>query len=119
MAPGQQTPRDLIHPLASRCAPHGLQYPFLHGNEKILLEGMNPDRPEFDLPLPGQRPIFAIPFPGHGSMDVPGRLLLVSVNTEERLLRMIWAARVSLRSPLPDERRLELEETIQIRMQEV
>jgi hypothetical protein len=119
MAPGRQNPEELIHPLASRCAPHGLQFPFLLGNEEILLEGMDPDQPELHLPLPGERPILAIPFPGHGAMDVPGRLLLVSVNTEERLLRLIWAARVSLRSPLTDERRLELEESIQIRMQEV
>ncbi|MBT8397229.1 MAG: hypothetical protein KJN92_09690, partial [Gemmatimonadetes bacterium] len=59
------------------------------------------------------------PFPGHGSMDVPGMLLLVSIDAEEGLLRMIWSARVSLPSPLPAERRAELEDTIQIRMQEV
>jgi hypothetical protein len=46
-------------------------------------------------------------------------LLLVSIDTEEGLLRMIWSARVSLASPLPAERSAELEETIQIRMQEL
>jgi hypothetical protein len=110
---------DLLHPLASRCAPHGLQFPFLQGNEGILLEGMDPDYPKLPLELPRHRPTFVIPFPGRGSMDVPGMLLLVSIDTEEGLLRMIWSARVSLASPLPAERSAELEETIQIRMQEL
>jgi len=108
---------NLLHPLATRCAPHGLQLPFLQGNEEFLLEGMDPDHPKLPLALPRSRPTFLIPFPGHGSMDVPGTLLLVSIDAEEGLLRMIWSARVSLPSPLPAERSAELEESIQIRMQ--
>ena len=110
---------NLLHPLATRCAPHGLQFPFLQGNEEILLEGMDPDYPKLPLVLPRIRPTFVIPFPGRGSRDVPGMLLLVSIDVEVGLLRMIWSARISLASPLPAERSAELEETIQIRMQEL
>jgi hypothetical protein len=114
-----ETYSGLLHPLASRCAPHGLQFPFLLGNEEVLLEGMDPDYPKLPLRLPRIRPTFVIPISGRGPIDVPGTILMISIDSEEGLLRMIWSARVSLPSPLPDERSAELADTIQIRIQEV
>lgn len=116
-APPERYP-SLLHPLATRCAAHGLQLPFMRGDEAMLLEGMDAAHPKLRLSLPRVRPVFAVPFPGHPPMEVDGALLLVSIDVDARALRMIWSARISLASALPPGRGEELEEEIGIQMRD-
>jgi hypothetical protein len=92
----------LIHPELARCAPIGLRLPFLQGDERITLYGMDPAEPVLAVHLPGTRPIFRLPPMGHTGreQELDSQLYHVFIDVDERLLSLVWSARVPWSKPL-------------------
>jgi hypothetical protein len=86
----------LIHPDLSRCAPIGLRFDFLRGDETIRLSGMDPRHPDLDVPLPRQRVQFSIPVQDR-FVEAYGELAQIFVDVDKGVLTLIWVAR----TPLP------------------
>lgn len=106
----------LVHPDAGRVASLGLRMPFLKGNEEILLSGMDPAVPEFRVVLPGERPEFTITDAPGGSATVPGSLLLVFIDFHQKILNLIWGARLPLEHGLRRGQDKEIQETTSVQM---
>jgi len=89
----------LIHPELARCAPIGLRLPFLQGNEIVVLHGMNPAVEEWQVPLPGERPVFLMPIEGKERELVP-QLFQLFIEADKKQLCLIWGARTPWPKPL-------------------
>jgi len=111
--------QNLIHPLASRCASLGLWLPFLRGNEKIQLIGMNKRKPEYIVQLPGERPIFTLNCPHVDSSHADSQLMLVCIDLHQQSLNLIWSARTVLTKPMIQNQLDELLPTIIIDMHRI
>lgn len=91
---------DLIHPEVSRCAPIGLRFPVLRGDEAIVLSGMAHECTERTVCLPAEYPVFATPLERG---DIDGRLGQVFVDADQQRLELIWTARTPIaRAPRLD-----------------
>ncbi|MBX9736080.1 MAG: DUF2169 domain-containing protein, partial [Phycisphaerales bacterium] len=86
----------LIHPDLSRCAPIGLRFDFLRGDETIRLSGMDPRHPDLDVLLPRQRVQFSIPVQDR-FVEAYGELAQIFVDVDKGVLTLVWVAR----TPLP------------------
>ncbi len=86
---------DLIHPDLSRCAPIGLRFDFLRGDETIQLSGMSDQHPELAVLLPRQRVQFSVAIQDR-FVEVYGELAQVFIDVDKGILTLIWVARTPL-----------------------
>jgi hypothetical protein len=91
---------DCIHQWSSRCAQPGLCLPFFQGDEWVTLAGMDPALPEWQIPLPRERPEFTLPSWVRSGPVLIGDLHLVFIDVDGRRLSLIWSARTPLRTTL-------------------
>ncbi|MFH1764447.1 MAG: DUF2169 domain-containing protein [Gemmatimonadota bacterium] len=107
----------LIHPELARCAPIGLRLPFLRGDERITLYGMDPAEPVMGVHLPGIRPVFHLPQWGPSGRDqeLDSQLYHTFVDVDERLLSLVWSARIPWLKPLKPGEDQEIASRIRVR----
>jgi hypothetical protein len=106
----QQMP-TLLHPHAGQCASLGLTFPYVRGDEMMLLEGMDAQGPELDVLLPGERPTMTMTGLTAKPLVLTADPYLVLVQVDTRRLVMVWAARHRLGQPLAPQRLPELATT--------
>ncbi len=111
--------QNLIHPMAGRCASLGLWLPFLEGNEKIKLIGMDRHTPEYIVQLPCEKPHFIFNYPNMASPLANAQLMLVCVDFNHHKLTLIWSARSILTKPMGENQLDDLLSTILIDIQRV
>ena len=109
----------MIHDMASRCASLGLWFPFLRGKEEILLAGMDPEHPEFQLRLPEEKPIFTLNGSVQDLSEIEGRLYLIHVNMADQRLYLIWTGHRKLKRPLLAGEAGELEASVRVSMERI
>jgi hypothetical protein len=104
----------LIHPELARCAPIGLRLPFLQGNEVVILQGMNPAIEEWQVPLPGERPMFLMPIDGK-ERELAPQLFQLFLDADKKQLCLIWGARTAWPKPLKPGEDKELLASVRLR----
>lgn len=105
----QEDVPQLIHPDAGRCASLGLRLPFLKNHESIRLHGMDLAHPDLEVILPSEYPVFSISGSGRDVVDMRGRIYLARINIDDRLLTLVWAARIKSPDSLDTARLMEIE----------
>ena len=90
---------DVVHPAASRCASLGLWLPFLHGDESVVIHGMDAGHPALPCPLPDERPMFHLGIPVEPEALTPPQVYLVRIDVDRRQLVQVWVQR--FRHPRP------------------
>jgi hypothetical protein len=115
-----ETLANILHPDGSRCASLGLWLPWQRGNEELRLEGMDAAAPTLRLPLPGERPAFAIQGLKKEQLTMDeSQLHLVHLSVDKRLLNLVWVARMPLpRNLFPGEDR-QLGSSVRVEMKRV
>lgn len=103
---------NLLHPDLGRCASLGLQLPFLEGRETVVLSGMDPEHPAFEVVLPGERPVFEIPALRSEPMEIDSELYQITIDLDQRTLGMIWCGRAPLKQSLPQKTLNELQASV-------
>ncbi|MGB5986016.1 MAG: DUF2169 domain-containing protein, partial [Desulfobacterales bacterium] len=106
----------LIHPQAGHCASLGLWQPFFKGRETIILKGMDPQYPTLEVNLPGETPLFSVPGLQRHPVDLDGQLYLVHIDTDRRLLTLVWTGRTTMPSTLQRFDLLEIERDLKLNL---
>lgn len=104
----QQQMHTLIHPHGGHCASLGLNFPYLRGDEMLLLQGMDARGHELDVLLPGERPSMTVAGLAAKPVVLSAEPYLVLVQVDTRRLVLVWAARHRPAQPLMPQRLPEL-----------
>jgi len=94
----------LLHPHAGQCASLGLNFPYLRGDEMMLLQGMDAQGLELDVLLPAERPTMTIAGLAAKPVSLNADLYLVLIDVDARQLVMVWAARHRLAQAIAPQR---------------
>jgi hypothetical protein len=103
VATPQQMP-TLLHPHAGQCASLGLTFPYVRGDEMMLLQGMDANGLELDVRLPAERPTMTVAGLTAKPLVLSAEPYLVLVQVDTRQLVMVWAARHRLAQPIAPQR---------------
>ncbi|HVP47639.1 MAG TPA: DUF2169 domain-containing protein [Bryobacteraceae bacterium] len=107
---------EIVHADAGRCASLGLRFPFLRGDEQMVLSGMDAAIPDFIVQLPGEVPAFGLQSPDGSFSQVPQELHTVFIDVPRRILTLIWAGRMRIAKPMQPGTDLSLTSAAQVRM---
>jgi hypothetical protein len=99
----QQMP-TLLHPHGGHCASLGLTFPYLRGDETLLLQGMDARGQELEVRLPAERPTMTVAGLGPRPVALTAEPYLLLVEVDTRRLVMVWAARHRPVQPLAPQR---------------
>lgn len=102
----------LLHPDVGRCASLGLQLPFLGLRETVVLSGMDPEHPAFEVVLPAERPVFEVPVLGRKPREIDSELYQITIDLDPRTLVLIWCGRSPLKQALPQQTLNELQASV-------
>jgi hypothetical protein len=97
------------HPRLNNGASHGMLFPNLKGDEKVILHGLSPDG-LLEFTLPGETPKMTLDL-GSGPQDLHARLDTVSIRPDDLEMDLIWRGGCVYEgySWLPKMKRLEAE----------
>ena len=107
---------EIVHANSSRCASLGLQLPFLHGDEQMMLSGMDAAIPDFVFQLPGEVPAFGLQSPDSSFSQIVPELHTVFVDVARRILTLTWAGRMQIAKQLQPGMDQALTSAAQVRM---
>lgn len=94
----------LLHPHAGHCASLGLTFPYLRGDETLLLQGMDAQGFGLDVALPAEHPTVTVAGLTAKPLTLKADPYLVLVQVDERQLALVWAARHRLAQPIAPQR---------------
>ncbi|HEX3134705.1 MAG TPA: DUF2169 domain-containing protein [Planctomycetota bacterium] len=103
IATPEQLP-TLLHPHAGHCASLGLNFPYLRGDEMMLLQGMDAKGLELDILLPAERPTMTVAGVEKKPLTLNAEPYLVLVEVDTRQVVLVWAARHRLAQPIAPQR---------------
>jgi hypothetical protein len=82
----------ILNPEYHQVAPPALRFPFLFGNETIVLQYFHPDNPRWEFRLPGGEPRRAWIDTGNGAETLGMVLHSVEIRPDDRKLCLVWRA---------------------------